>query len=203
MSPRASAYDAFLSYSHDEATWVEDLAGRLQDECGFRIWLDRWVLVAGESWQQAMAKGLEGASTCVVCVGARTPHGWCEQEIERALDLQTKNPEFRVIPVLLPSANAEFVPAFLSLRTWADFREGHDAAYGFHVLRQGIRGEPVGRWPIGPPAIQSGTLKECEQKISELRHLHGFGLHDEVVIEYQRKILDHWWEGGGRKVKLS
>jgi hypothetical protein len=199
MISSLSKFDVFLSHSHDDAAWVEQLARRLEDEFGFRVWLDRWILVPGRSWQQAMAKGLEEASTCAVFIGACTPRGWFEQEVERALDLQTRNAEFRVIPVLLPDAGAEFVPAFLSLRTWADFREGHDCNYALHVLTQGIRGEPVGRWPLEPPPVPSDGLKEYERKIVELRRLHRLGLHEEVVIEYERKILDRWLDGGGHK----
>jgi hypothetical protein len=36
-------YHVLLSYSHQDGDWVEALAGRLEDEYGFRIWLDRWV----------------------------------------------------------------------------------------------------------------------------------------------------------------
>lgn len=145
-SLREEEFDAFLSHSHDDAEWVERLARRLEDECGFRVWLDRWRLVPGESWQQEMAIGLERARTCIVCVGSTTPAGWFRQEVERALDLQVKDSSFRVIPLLLPDASANNASRFLSLRTWVDFRNGKNARYAFHVLKCGIRGEPPGRW---------------------------------------------------------
>ena len=196
MSASVLNFDAFLSHSHDDTEWVEKLARRLEGQSGFRIWLDRWILVPGKSWQQGMAKGLEEASTCAVCIGATTPHGWFQQEIERALDLQTRNAEFRVIPVLLPDASVEVVPGFLSLRTWADFRNGRDKEYALHVLRQGIKGEPIGKWLADSGGNASDTLKQYEHKIVELRRLHALGLHDEVVIEFERKILDRWLDEG-------
>src|SRR5688500_15590793 len=134
--------DAFLSHSHADAAWVEALARRLEDTRGLKVWLDRWVLVPGKSWQQTMARGLEEAKSCALFVGATTPTGWFQREIERALDLQTKNAEFRVVPVLLPDADPDNVPGFASLHTWADFRDGQDHDYAFHVLCQGIKGEP-------------------------------------------------------------
>ncbi len=197
MAPRESKSDAFLSHSHEDAEWVEALAGRLADECGFRIWLDRWSLVPGKSWQQEMARGLDEASTCAVCIGAKTPKGWFQEELERALDLQTRDQDFRVIPVLLPDASADFVPPFLSLRTWADFRSGRDQDYAFHVLRQGIKGVPIGRWPLDSPTSANHTLLKYEQKILELGRLRRHGLHEEVVIEFERKILDRWLGEGG------
>jgi hypothetical protein len=196
-TPLSRPFHSFLSHSHEDAHWVERLAGRLADECRFRVWLDRWILVPGKSWQQAMARGLEEAATCAVCIGESTPQGWFQQEIERALDLQTRNPEFRVIPVLLPGASAEVIPGFLSLRTWADFRAGSDADYAFHVLKQGIRGEPVGRWPVNGASVLTDAIAKYEQKILELQRMRALGLHDEVVVEFERKILDRWLGDGG------
>lgn len=189
--------DSFLSHSHDDALWVEALARRLVDECGLRVWLDKWILVPGASWQQAMARGLEEASSCAVFIGARTPRGWFQQEIERALDLQTRNGDFRVIPVLMPDADPRVIPAFLSLRSWVDFRDGQDPDYAMHVLRQGIKGEPIGRWPVIARGDAIGKLRRYEQRLKELAHFRSLGIHEEVIIEFERKILDRWLDDGG------
>jgi TIR domain len=88
MNPQMSLkerYHVFLSHSHQYGDWVEALGRRLEDEYGFRIWLDRWVLIPGQLWQQDMAKGLERADACAVCLGQKTPRGWFQQEIEKAL----------------------------------------------------------------------------------------------------------------------
>lgn len=190
-------FDAFLSHSHSDAQWVEAIACRLVDECGFEVWLDKWILVPGQKWQQEMAKGLEEASSCVIFIGANTPRGWFEEEIQRALDIQTKDPNYRVIPVLLPDSNEEDISGFLSLRTWVDFRNGADESYALHVLRQGIRGEPVGRWAGENDALRSNPLKKYEQKIQELERLGSLGVHKDVIMEYQRKILDKWFSEEG------
>ena|ERR1051326_2043539 len=188
-------YDAFLSHSHDDADWVQQLAQRLEDECGFKTWLDRWLLVPGGSWQQEMALGLDQAVSCVVCVGATTPSGWFLQEIERALNIQAADVNFRVIPVLLPDASTENVPQFLGLRTWADFRHGKDPEYAFHILKSGILGTAPGRWP--PDAVSSNnnsSISVYERKLQELQRLRRYDVRDEVIIEYQRKILEQWFE---------
>lgn len=144
-----------------------------------------------------MARGLEEVASCVVFIGARTPRGWFQEEIERALDLQTRNSDFRVIPVLLPDADLDVIPGFLSLRTWVDFRDGQDKDYALHVLRQGIRGEPVGRWPLRDTLNSSGKLHKYEQRIAELSRFRSLGVHEEVIIEFERKILDKWLDDGG------
>jgi len=196
-----SKYHVFLSHPHQYGDWAEALAGRLEDEHGFRVWLDRWVLVPGQSWQQEMAKGLEDAKACAVCLGQKTLKGWFQQEVEKALNRQAIDINFRVIPILLPDAprdRTEAMPAFLDLRTWVDCREGSDAEYAFHVLVQGIKGEPVGRWPLSkqnPSTVSAESrFSAAERKLQELRKLReAAGEISEVVrIEYEKKILSDW-----------
>lgn len=119
-------FHVFLSHSHQDAIWVKDLAERLEDECSFRVWLDIWILIPGNPWQQEMARGLEQAGCCAVCIGKTTPMGWFKEEIQKALNRQTTDPSFRVIPVLLPNADPINVNDFLELRTWVDFGHGSD-----------------------------------------------------------------------------
>lgn len=106
-------FDVFLSLSHKDARWVEDLAKRLNDEEGLRIWLDKWILIPGEPWQQAMASGIVQAKSCVFCISENAPSGWFKREIERALNHQTKNPSFRVVPLILPNGK------FANVVAWA------------------------------------------------------------------------------------
>lgn len=142
----APSYDVFLSHSHRDAAWVENIARTLEDEQNFRVWLDKWILIPGQSFQQAMASGLDQAKCCVVCISDHTPEGWCQQEVERALNRQARDSSFRVIPILLPNAQTVNVDNFLELRTWVDFR-GSDSAYALHLLTSGIKGVSPGRWP--------------------------------------------------------
>jgi hypothetical protein len=139
-----------------------------------------------------MARGLNEAKTCAVCIGKDTPAGWFREEIERALDMQTKNPEFAVIPVLLPETSPDVLSEFLSLRTWADFRNGHDPEYAMHVLVQGVCGEAPGRWPV------SGQLGDaeriCRERLVAIERFKDLGVDREVVIEFQRKSLAEWFE---------
>lgn len=142
--PECENFDVFLSYSHCDGSHVEELAKRIDDH-GLKVWLDRWVLVPGGKWQPEIAHGLKRANACAVCISARTPSGWFKEEIERAIDRQTKDPTFRVIPILLPGAQEDNVEDFLELRTWVDFRNGITNNKSFHYLICGIKGLPPGR----------------------------------------------------------
>ena len=200
MCAQNKHFHAFLSHSHKDSKWAEELARRLEAECHFKVWLDRWILVPGKSWQQAMARGLGEAQTCAVCIGPHSPEGWFKEEIEQALNLAAGDSDFRVIPVLLPDASKDVIPNFLGLRTWADFRNGQDQEYAFHVLRQGIRGEPIGKWPlVSNQTIRRGSVDKYETKIKELSRFEAAGLSKEVKAEFERRILDKWLEEGNGK----
>ena len=177
-------YDVFLSHPHTHADWVEQLASRLKDECGFEVWLDKWQLIPGQNFVPEMSKGLEQASTCAVCVGKDMPSGWAQQEIHKALNRQATHESFRVIPVLLPDASEQSVSAFLELRTWVDFRGDHDEA--FHRLVCGIKGVPPGRWP---PRDQE-ALDPLERNLRKLASLRQKNLlEDSVVVNFQLELL--------------
>lgn len=185
-------YDVFLSHSHEDADVVETLAKRLEDEFGFNVWLDKWTLVPGGNWQQEMARGLEEAKCCAVCIGENTNKGWFQQEVELALHRQTQDEIFRVIPVLLPNANKENVFSFLKLKTWVDFIGGMNNKRQLHVLVCGIKGIAPGR---GSGADDTPQPKEdtVGRKLKQLRNWENSNLIDaSVAVEYQRKTLDDW-----------
>jgi TIR domain len=186
-------FDVFLSHSHRDATWVENLARRLEDEHRIRSWLDRWMLVPGKPWQRAMAHGIQKAPSCAVFFGRETPHGWFEKEIEKALNRQAQHRDFRVIPVLLPDIDsgvrASLTEGFLELNTWVDFSDGADPDRAMHLLVSGVKGLAPGRWPARAPNGQPRT--DVVEKLRHLRQLREDQLVDDAVaIDYQRKILD-------------
>ena len=183
-------FDVFLSHAHPDAEVVELLGERLEDEANLRVWLDRWILVPGEHWQQEMAKGLYHAKTCAVCIGTQTPAGWFREEIERALNLQTRDNSFRVIPLILQDGDRSLIENFLELLTWVDFKNGLNDNHAFHILVSGIRGIPPGRYSD----LQAGNNDELlliRQRLQHIRALRREQLIDnDIALEYQRRILD-------------
>jgi hypothetical protein len=181
-------YDVFLSHAHDDAQLVEQLANHLTDQVRLNVWLDKWILVPGDKWQQELARGLNEARCCVVCLSAQTPKGWFREEIESALNRQAQDHSFRVIPLLLPGAQEETINEFLQLRTWVDLRQGVHDHQNLRLLIAGIRGVAPGR----PPQVQNnnGEQEVIRLKLLELRQLRSEQLVDEdVAQEFQRKLL--------------
>jgi hypothetical protein len=58
----AESYDAFVSYSHGDAEWVQALAGNLE-RLGLRVFLDAWELGAGGQSAVQQRRGLAASST--------------------------------------------------------------------------------------------------------------------------------------------
>jgi hypothetical protein len=164
---------------------------------GRRSWLQPLVgqLVPGKPWQQALARGIEEARSCAICLGSNTPDGWFRREVEKALNRQTRDEDFGVIPVLLPGAKARarelLGGTFADLNTWVDFSGTHLAPNELHLLVCGIRGVPPGR----PPQEVDGSGDPVAARLRKLQALRNDSLVDEaIILEFQRKILDEYLE---------
>ncbi|MGH7331884.1 MAG: TIR domain-containing protein [Candidatus Rokuibacteriota bacterium] len=147
----AAVFDVFLSHSRQDDAAVELLARRLED-AGLRPWFDRWHLVPGTPWQESVEEALEASRTCAIVIGPSGVGPWENEELRSALSTRVAQPEFRVIPVLLPGATMPehgTVPKFLARLTWVDFRgpQGLDDAEAFRRLVAGVRGVGPGPSP--------------------------------------------------------
>ena len=143
-------YHVFLSHNSADEPAVEALARRLADEAGLYPFLDKWHLIPGEPWQEAIEKALDQSRTCAVFVGPRGIGPWEHEEMRAAIEQRVADRSFRVIPILLPGAKRGKrgrLPAFLSRATWVEFQESIEDAEAFRRLVAGIKGEPPGRGP--------------------------------------------------------
>lgn len=53
----------FISYSHADADFAENLSNKLKD-VGFDIWIDYTGLKAGDDWRQGIELAIKEASSC-------------------------------------------------------------------------------------------------------------------------------------------
>jgi hypothetical protein len=140
-------FDVVLSYNRRDGQFVERIAERLKRE-RLEPWLDAWQLVPGVDWKRGLADSLAASGSCAVFVSVADPGAWQNQEVSLALDRAAADPEFRLFLVLLPGLPDPYDPAelqaFLSLRTWVDYREGLDDERAYHALVCAIRGLPLG-----------------------------------------------------------
>ncbi len=141
----AAKFHVFLSHNSADKPAVEELARRLKGD-GLEGWLDKWHLVPGEPWQQALEQALADSASVAVFVGPGGFDPWQNEEMRAALAKRVSQSDgpFRVIPVLLPGGTREErsrLPAFLLASTWFEFRKTLDDDGAYHPLKAGIRGQ--------------------------------------------------------------
>ena len=137
-----TACDVFLSYNWRDHAAAEAIARALQQQYNLNVFLDRWYLVPGRPWPQALEDILGRCRAVAVLLSPEGMGPWQQRERDLALDRQAHESTFAVIPVLLPGADPAL--GFLRLNTWVDLGSGIDDAVGLSVLAAAVRGEPPG-----------------------------------------------------------
>src|SRR5262245_1643939 len=133
------SFDVFFSYHWRDHAQVEAVA-RVLSQRGLRVFLDRWYLVPGQPWPQALERTLASCSSVAVFLGAEGLGPWQQRERDLALDRQGKEPGFPVIPVLLTRADPAL--GFLKLNTWVDLSASIADEAALEILCAAIRRKP-------------------------------------------------------------
>ncbi|WP_441261149.1 nSTAND1 domain-containing NTPase [Bradyrhizobium sp. 521_C7_N1_3] len=133
-------YDVFISYNSLDHEAVVKVAEALRGR-GLAPYLDRWYLVPGISWVDALEKPLAKCRSAAIFLGLHGLGRWQQRERDLALDRQTKDHSFPVIPVLLPGADPPL--GFLSQNTWVDLREDVTPE-ALEILAMAVQGNAPG-----------------------------------------------------------
>ena len=159
----------FLSHSGEDTPFARELAQLLRP-AGVDVWLDVERLEPGDRWGQKIEDGLRQATAMVLYVGKSGVQHWVDQEVRVALDRSTRDPDFRLIPVLGEGSNPEDLPLFLKQYQWLDLREGWSGASQLKSLIEGAtrrQAEGVSLLPSGKPPF---------------RGLQAFGVEDSLLF---------------------
>jgi hypothetical protein len=123
------AASVFLCHNGADKSEVECIANKVLAN-GIHPWLDKWNLVPGEPFQEAIENALATCHSCAVFVEKSSSAPWQNQEMRTAIARRVGQTDgsFPVIPVLLPGACHPPVafPAFLSGTTWVVFKSSLD-----------------------------------------------------------------------------
>ncbi len=150
-------YDVFLSHNSKDKPAVENIARLLRDAYSLKTWLDKWNLVPGEAWQDALEDALDDCQTVAVFLGPSGIGPWENEEMRSAISDRVQDKSRRVIPVLLPGApdNKDLdLPRFLKRATWVDFRSGLDDKEALYRLYCGITGQAPGDQTFKPSNLK-------------------------------------------------
>lgn len=98
-------FRVFLSYHSPDnrvARWLADsLAAH---DPSLNVFFDRYDLRAGAFWIPALSDAIREADAVIILLGVHSPGPWQCLEYFEALNRKAKEPQFPIIPVLLPSA---------------------------------------------------------------------------------------------------
>ena len=123
--PPEFSYDVFLSHNAKDKPRVRTLAERLM-AAGVRVWLDDWVIRAGDIIALKVDEGLEQSRVLLLCISpAALASGWVALERSTAVHRDPANAGRRFIPLLLGDCA---LPDTLRRYKYVDFREESEAA---------------------------------------------------------------------------
>lgn len=141
-------YHVYLSYHEEDQPAAEEIARRLRDEQGMKVWLRAWSIVPGRVTQEEQEKGLTQSDACAVLVGREGVQQWQQLEVYASIAKRIENQgsNFPVIPVYLPDSPADVkmaVPVTLQIYEPVRFASFDDEE-ALHRLVCGIQGVPPG-----------------------------------------------------------
>jgi TIR domain-containing protein len=119
--PRADAPSAFISYAHEDESFVSELVDELARH-GVQILIDRVVLNVGDSLIAKISEAIaEGDFLIGVISSSSVSSPWCQKELRLAATQGIKGNRVKVLPVKVSDA---VMPDFLDDVFWADGNRG-------------------------------------------------------------------------------
>jgi hypothetical protein len=161
ISKRERVSRVFLCHNNKDKPLIEPMALALLKASALRTWLDRWEIRGGKDWEEQVRREFAESWACLVLVGPNGFGPYQLVEIDWAKDRVKRDPEFPVIPVLLPGATAAAVADLDSLLPrihYVDLRAGWEERDGLEPLIKALRGNR-----LGPPALAISIAVAAEQ----------------------------------------
>ncbi len=140
----------FLSHSSADAAGAKAVA-RLLRNAGLEVWLDLDQLTPGDRWLPALEAALQNSTHFVVLVAETGVERWVDREVRYALDRNTRDPNYRVFPLLGPGARKEALPLFLQQHQYLQLDWREPDAHAVQDLAAAILRAPAERICVLPP----------------------------------------------------
>lgn len=177
--PTEFTYDVFLSHNSKDKPKVRRLAERLK-AAGVRVWLDEWVIKAGDIIALKVDEGLDQSRVLLLCISpAALASGWVALERSTAVHRDPANAGRRFIPVLLGDCA---LPDTLRRYKYVDFREESEAAFA-EVLAT-CRPEMNSVLPLVSTEVQQSPAKQRVEPLTPLQE-------SEPLAVLERKFTRH------------
>ncbi len=124
-----STADCFVSYSRSDSNIVDFIVGDLEN-LGFKIWIDRKSMLAGERIRDAINKNIRDTRCVILFLSERSVQSpWVLNEIDIAMLKEMTSRQVILIPLLIGNIEFEQVPADLQGKNCVDLRGDFKSAY--------------------------------------------------------------------------
>jgi formylglycine-generating enzyme required for sulfatase activity len=140
----------FLSHSSADSAGAKVIAQLLRNT-GVGVWLDLDQLTPGEQWSTALEQALKDSTHFLVLVGESGVQRWVDREVRYALDRNTQNPKYRVIPLLGPGARENDLPLFLQQQQYLKLDWSQPDVAAVQRIAAAILEAPPERVNVLPP----------------------------------------------------
>jgi hypothetical protein len=184
-SSNPASLDLFLSYNSRDRAAVEQVR-MLLGARGLSVFYDRESLGLGLDWFEPLERALHQVHGVIVFLGPNGLGRWQKREMVLALDRQTTEPTFPVIPVLLPGSEANDYSGFILQNTYADLRGGLDDPGALDAIVRAVRGTAAAGEPAPPPV----TVEICPY-----RGLNAFREEDAPLFFGRDRLVDEPEQG--------
>jgi hypothetical protein len=185
-----AAVDLFLSYNSRDRVAVQQVRTLLGAR-GVSVFYDRESLGLGLNWFESLERALRQVHGVVVFLGPNGLGRWQRREMALALDRQTTEATFPVIPVLLPESQLEDYGGFVLQCTYADLRGKLDDPDTLDAIERAVRGTAAAGEPAPPPVTAA---------ICPYRGLNAFREEDASLFFGRDRLVDEPEQGLLHKV---
>ena len=186
-------YDVFVSYSRVDGRHAKTIDSVLRDK-GLKTFFDRSNLAGGQPWVRALEQAVGAARAVIVLIGPRGLGNTQQYERELAFVRKTREPDFPVVPVILPETTDPPFD-FLRVLTWIDFSHVtrvSDAPDVLEQLLRAIHGQPTSAESVRDAICPYRGLDAFREEDSAF--FFGRGSADDPkspIGELVRKVREH------------
>jgi len=190
------AKQVFISHAKEDAPFAHRLADDLR-KLGVQVWIAPGSIRPGESWVDAIERGLgESSHTVVVLTPKALKSRWVKKETGVAIAQERKG-RIRVIPLdVEPCA----VPLLLSSYQMVSFRDDYDAGLSQLADILGLRVTPPEPVHLSRHAPPPGTVPEPEVAPPPL--VEPVAVPKEKAVPFWQKVPLWGWGAVGAAVLL-
>ena len=152
----------FLSYGSGDRAAARHVY-KLLSSAGADVWFDETQLIPGTPWRDSILNALKSVNTLMVLVSQNSIEKMQGVELKTAVEKTTRDPKFRIIPVLLPHTEIEKLHPVLRGLQAVDLRDAADDETRLRRLLASIAidrdaGETANDEEIGDNLREAGDL---------------------------------------------